>query len=144
MGTVRVQGIRGVALLVAVLSLAASGPCIDEEAIREVEARRAALLADRLPKEELWTLIEQRGRALQQTAELRRVVDGLEARIAGIEARTAELERALEQVRARRESIGAEAGEAAAERKRVEAELASVEDALRTLQENPHAGSGAP
>lgn len=144
MGVKRVCGISGVAMLASLLCLSASGPCVDEEAIREVEARRAALLADRLPKEELWTLIERRGRALEQTAELRRALEEIESRITAIEARTAELERAIEQAHARREAVGAEIDEASADRKRVAAELASVEGELRSLPAGPRTESGAP
>jgi len=135
-------GLMGV--LVGLLSLAASGPCVDEEAIREVEARRAALLSERLPKEELWALVEQRGRALEETAKLRRALAGVEARVATLESRAAALEAAVAQAEAQREAVAAERRDADAERTRAEAELASVEQTIRALEAGAPDGSAAP
>lgn len=137
-GRWRIAGV----LVASFASLAASGPCVDEEAIREVEARRAALLSDRVPKEELWALMERRGRALERTAELRRAVETVERRITVLETRTVEIERGLEQLRDHREAIGVAKGEATAQRMRAESELASVQRELRALAEAGKSGAG--
>lgn len=135
---------RMLAVLVSLGSLAALGPCVDEEAIREAEARRASLLADRVPKEELWALIEARGREIEALEAAKRAVAAVETRIAAIEAQKGTLDQRQEAV-ATEAAMAEERHEAAAASlARARAELAEVESALRALDARERArGEGA-